>query len=125
MTSIDLTVNGETTTLTTPEAMTRVVYRERAHLLALLAAVAMSDGRGEPMVHIGETDPETPGWTVLTFEFPTGQASWHIAPDDVELFRHVRPTTEEDRPWDGHSTDTKYERIRSLIGALLTTTPED
>lgn len=102
--------------------MTDSIYRERAHLLALLAAVAMTDGLP---VHIGATDPEAADWPVLVFELPTGQASWHIAPDDVELFRHVRATTPDDAPWDGHSTDEKYERIRTLIGALLTTTTED
>lgn len=122
MTSIDITAGGKTTTLTTPEAMAREIYRERAHLLALLAAVAMTDGLP---VHIGNADPQEPDWPVLTFELPTGQASWHIAPDDVELFRHVRATTDADRPWDGHSTAEKYERVRALVGALLTSSPEE
>lgn len=103
------------------EAVTGSLYRERAHLLALLAAVTMH----ELPVHIGNADPQEPDWPVLTFELPTGQASWHIAPGDVELFRHVRATTLADREWDGHSTNEKYERVRALTGALLTTTTED
>lgn len=113
MTSISIAAGGETTTLTTPEAMARTIYRERAHLLALLAAFF-----GPGVAHIGNADPQEPDWPVLTLELPTGQASWHIAPDDVELFGHVRATTLGDRPWDGHSTDAKYGRVAHLARAL-------
>ena len=81
-------------------------YRERAHLVALLAAVYPS--------HIGANDPATPDWAVLTIELPTGQASWHIANADMDLFRHVQPTPRYARGWDGHTTDEKYARIRHL-----------
>lgn len=89
------------------------LYRERAHLLALLTGVL-----GPEVSHIGDTDPEAEGWPVLTLELPTGQASWHIAPEDLELFQHVRPTTEADRPWDGHSTEEKYQRTDRLARAM-------
>jgi hypothetical protein len=89
------------------------VYRERAHLLALLAAML-----GPAVAHIGNADPQEPDWPVLTFETPTGQWSWHVAPGDVGLFAHVRATTPEDRPWDGHSTDAKYGRVDRLARAL-------
>lgn len=113
MTSIDLNVNGKTTTLTTPEAMARTIYRERAQLLALLAAMF-----GPEFSHIGNADPQEPDWPVLTLELPSGQASWHIAPDDVELFSHVRPTTDADQAWDGHSTEEKYRRVAKLADAM-------
>lgn len=85
--------------------MTDSVYRERAHLVAHLAALYPS--------HIGPNDPTAPDWAVLTVEAPTGQMSWHIAPSDMDLFEHV-PTTTAERDWDGHSTEEKYARLRAL-----------
>lgn len=82
------------------------IYRERAHLVALLAALYPS--------HIGYTDPDEPDWPVVIIETPNGQMSWHIAPDDVDLFTHVRPTDRACRGWDGHTTEEKYDRIRLL-----------
>lgn len=81
-------------------------YRERAHLVALLAAVYPS--------HIGRTDPESPNWAVVTIELPTGQACWHVASDDMDLFEHVRPTSADDPGWDGHTTVEKYGRVDEM-----------
>ncbi|MEU3656449.1 hypothetical protein AB0E67_27310 [Streptomyces sp. NPDC032161] len=81
-------------------------YRERAHLVALLAALHPS--------HIGHTDPNTPEWAVVTIETPAGQMTWHIAPRDMDLFTHVQPTNRICRGWDGHTTDEKYARMRDL-----------
>lgn len=86
--------------------MTDDVYRERARLVAHLAALYPS--------HIGFTDPAEPGWAVVVIEGPAGQMSWHVAPGDLELFGHVRRTQPGDPPWDGHSTATKYERLAAL-----------
>lgn len=86
--------------------MTDDVYRERAVLVANLATRYPS--------HIGFTDQGEPMWAVVIIETPTGQMSWHIAPGDRELFRHVRDTLPDDAPWDGHSTPEKYERLRQL-----------
>lgn len=79
--------------------MTDDVYRERAHLLAHLAAVYPS--------HF-QTDPEAPNWPVLLIKLPTGQACWHISAADLDLFNHVRAGYE---PWDGHTTAIKYQRL--------------
>lgn len=79
-------------------------YRERANLVALLAAQYPS--------HIGRTDADAPDWVVVTIELPTGQACWHIAADDLVLFGHVQQTPAGARPWDGHSAEEKYQRIR-------------
>lgn len=81
-------------------------YRERAHLVAHLASLYPSQ--------IGYTDPSSPDWAVVIVEAPTGQMSWHIAPDDMELFEHVERTNGLVLPWDGHTTDQKYERLRQL-----------
>ena len=82
-------------------------YRERAQLVALLAALYPS--------HIGHTDPDEPDWAVVIVEVPTGQLSWHIAPGDMRLFSHVQRTSRICRGWDGHTAEEKYERIRELI----------
>lgn len=81
------------------------VYRERAHLVALLAALYPSS--------LAYSDPDTPEWPVVTVETPAGQMSWHVAPDDVGLFDHLDGPA-EGFEWDGHSTDEKYERMRDL-----------
>lgn len=85
------------------------VYRERAHLVALLAALYPAS--------IGRTDPDTPDWPVVTLDTPAGQMSWHIAPDDVELFHHLDPDAGQ-FGWDGHSTEEKYARVRELTACI-------
>lgn len=87
-------------------------YRERAHLVALLAAEYPS--------HIGHNDPFAPDWAVVTVELPTGQACWHISADDMDLFEHVPPTPHYVRGWDGHTTNEKYRRIRELAADTYT-----
>ncbi|MCX4863488.1 MULTISPECIES: hypothetical protein [unclassified Streptomyces] len=84
-------------------------YRERAHLVAHLAALHPS--------HIGHTDPKLPDWAVVTVETPAGQMTWHIAERDIDLFTHVQPTNRICRGWDGHTTDEKYARMRDLTEA--------
>lgn len=80
--------------------MTDDVYRERAHLLALLAT--------HYPAHF-EIDPEAPDWPVLHLDFPTGQCCWHISQNDLHLFGHVE--AEPGNTWDGHTTEEKYRRI--------------
>jgi hypothetical protein len=77
-------------------------YRERAHLLAHLAALYPS--------HIG-IDPSEPDWPVVYVETDAGQLSWHLSADDLPLFAHV-PRGEAD--WDGHTTEQKYQRLDNL-----------
>lgn len=112
------------TTDPTPEQQIDAAYRERAHLVAYLAALHPS--------HIGHTDPNAPGWAVVTVEAPGGQMSWHIAERDMDLFTHVEPTNRICRGWDGHTADEKYERLRRLTAKAekfslicLDATPEE
>ncbi|MFD7615813.1 hypothetical protein [Streptomyces sp. NPDC059802] len=91
------------------EAALDATYRERAHLVALLAALHPS--------HIGHTDPNAPEWAVVTVETPAGQMTWHIAERDMDLFSHVQPTNRICRGWDGHTTKEKYQRLRDLTEA--------
>lgn len=86
-------------------------YRERAHLVALLAALYPA--------HIGYTDPAAIDWLVVTIETPTGQMSWHIAERDRDLFEHVRLVPAVHNVWDGHTTEEKYRRLRELTALTL------
>lgn len=81
------------------------VYRERAQLVALLAAQWPAC----------RTFPDDAGYCLVFIGSPAGQLSWHIAPDDADLVGHV-PLTETpgDLIWDGHSTAEKYRRVASL-----------
>ncbi|MEV8124809.1 hypothetical protein AB0P07_11950 [Streptomyces sp. NPDC085944] len=83
-------------------------YRERAYLVALLAA--MTDGA----VIAPAVDVEEPGWQIVYLTIGGRQASWHISPRDADLFACV-PHVDTDHPraqWDGHTTEDKYADIR-------------
>lgn len=84
------------------------VYRERAHLIALLAALYPA-----VMTHVPDADED--GWGLVFLDLPTGQASWHIAPRDADLVQHVELVGQDDprAQWDGHATEEKYDRIRA------------
>jgi hypothetical protein len=85
-------------------------YRERARLIALLAALYQSE--------IAYSDPDEPDYPVIIIETPSGQLSWHLAEQDLELFPHVvkheRGCEGVELRWDGHSTEQKYLRLSSL-----------
>lgn len=80
------------------------LYRERAHLVAALSKLFPASL---------EHDPAEPEWPVCIIDLPTGQASWHIAPSDVELFAHLNRSV--GRVWDGHTTQEKYARLDGLF----------
>lgn len=80
---------------------TEIVYRERHHLIAHLAAIY-------PSVMVPGSDPDEPDWPVLYMTLPSGQVSWHIAPADMDLFGHVPAGKAE---WDGHDVVEKYGRL--------------
>lgn len=87
-------------------------YRDRAHLIALLAWKF-------PAVRTPSTDTE-PGWWTVFIYVRGRQLTWHISPADVDLLGHIEiaPTWSGDTRtvWDGHSTAEKYQRIRELVG---------
>ncbi|MFJ6061630.1 hypothetical protein ACIQHU_01175 [Streptomyces tendae] len=89
-------------------------YRERAHLVALLAALT------DDAVISYARDVEEPGWQIVYLQLGGHQASWHISPRDAELFAHVERVDVEDprAQWDGHSTEAKYERIAAWATEL-------
>ena len=86
-------------------------YRERAQLLAWLAAVYLDNTVITPAADVTE-----PGWQLLYIHIGDRQLSWHIAPRDTDLFAHVQhvPADHPRAQWDGHTTDQKYEYIRWL-----------
>lgn len=78
---------------------TDTIYRERSHLVAHLAAIYPSSLT---------IDPAEPDWPVVLVSLPTGQVSWHVAPEDMDLFGHVHMGS---AMWDGHDTAEKYRRL--------------
>lgn len=89
-------------------------YRERAHLVALLAA--MTDGA----VSTDAPDTDEPGWQIAYLTLGGRQASWHIAPRDADLFQHVERVGALDvrALWDGHTTEEKYAHITAWTAEL-------
>ncbi|WP_416975632.1 hypothetical protein [Streptomyces sp. 4F14] len=89
-------------------------YRERAHLVALLAA--MTDDAVITPAH----DIDEDGWALLYLTLGGRQASWHISPRDHDLFAHVERVNADDprAQWDGHTAEEKYARIAEWAAEL-------
>lgn len=94
-------------------------YRERAQLLAWLAALHPTTAVIAPAPDVDEG-----GWQILYLVAGGWQMSWHIAPRDAELFTRVEhvPVDDPRAKWDGHTTDQKYTRIRSHTRLLAMAT---
>jgi hypothetical protein len=88
------------------------VYRERAHLVALISLLY-------PSYMTPSMDITEQGWWTVFIYMGLKQLTWHISPDDVELFSHVPKVTPTNPfvQWDGHSTPEKYQRIQDYIKA--------
>lgn len=91
-------------------------YRERAQLLAWLAALHSTSTVITPASDVTDED----GWHLLYLVAGGWQMSWHIHPRDVDLFRHVTVVDRSDAraQWDGHGTEQKYQRIRGHVRLL-------
>jgi hypothetical protein len=89
-------------------------YRERAHLIALLATMT------EGAVIAPAPDIDEPDWQIAYLTLGGWQCSWHIAPSDAALFARVEhvPADDPRAQWDGHTTDVKYRRIRTHTSVL-------
>lgn len=81
-------------------------YRERARLVASLARNTMLAD------HVAVYYNGDPDWPVVFINGPTGQMSWHIHKDDVHLFSGCPEA--ETNPWDGHTTEEKYDRLSRM-----------
>lgn len=89
-------------------------YRDRAELLAVLAA-------SMPAQLVYGADPETPTWPVLFVQTPAGQVSWHINPNDTDLFPMGlwRKAGDDDAMvWDGHDDREKSGRLLEFATVL-------
>lgn len=88
-------------------------YRERAQLVAWLAAMHESVIAPAP-------DVDEPGWQIVYVYAGGWQMSWHVHPRDAELFKRVEHVA-ADHPraqWDGHTTEQKHNRIRNHTRVL-------
>ncbi|MYU22936.1 hypothetical protein [Streptomyces sp. SID8352] len=92
-------------------------YRERAHLVALVAG-----GLAEQVVVAPAPDVDEPGWQILYATLHGRQCSWHFSPRDADLIEHFDHVPADDpcAQWDGHTTDAKYEHIDYLARSLGT-----
>lgn len=86
-------------------------YRERAHLVAHLAALY-------PSCIVFDGDPGAPGWALIYVDSPAGQLSWHLSADDLDLFPHVERVASSAVEWDGHTTERKYRRLDNLTRTI-------
>lgn len=79
------------------ETASEIDYAQRNRLVLVAAGLASIVGLE---VGIGP-DAAEPNWPVVYVELPTGQVSWHLP--------------QHGRPWDGHSTEDKHQRIREFV----------
>lgn len=97
-------------------------YTERNRLLALLTTIFPSWGARDPFPSWGARDPKnsSPWDNVVFLKLPTGQVSWHVHDAQVlEDFSHVRISGPHIEPWDGHTDDEKWARVKDAIRLRL------
>lgn len=87
-------------------------YRERAALVAYLTANYPSELVG--------AESDSGAWFLVYVTTPSGQMSWHLHEDDLDLFPHLVNKDEVPVEWDGHTTDEKYERLAELTRTVAT-----
>lgn len=85
-------------------------YNERNKLVAYLTTLYPS--------HLAKHPEDDKEWddewrNIVIIETPKGQCSWHVHDSEMLMFRHLGT---EGKPWDGHTTEEKYER---LVGELI------
>ena len=88
------------------EARKDAAYLERNQVVAALAKCFPS----------GVAKTAIEGWSedwhgCVYIDLPTGQASWHYHDSHAHLFAGLPLYT---KPWDGHTTDEKYQRLAAL-----------
>jgi hypothetical protein len=86
---------------------TNRAYWERNQLVAALSRWYPSYVTLAP-----DTLPDE-NWHIVFIETPAGQLSWHVHASEMGHFAHLDDIA-PGRPWDGHTTDEKYERLRAI-----------
>ena len=99
-------------------------YAERNQVLALMARMAVALGWPVGVATHPESDTnwEADWRTILVFDLPTGQASWHFHDSERERLAGL---PQYEKPWDGHSTPAKYDRVNAampIVGAIALAT---
>lgn len=85
-------------------------YSERNQLVALLARLYPSGVAHTPI------EGWDPAWLGCVYiDLPNGQASWHFHESEAHLFAGLPAY---DKPYDGHTTPQKYQRIAELRDRL-------
>jgi hypothetical protein len=103
-------------------------YAERNLCVALIARMADHLSTQDPAfgAWLAKHDPADTAWerdwlNIVFVRIPTGQLSWHLHDSEVGLFdflpRAWDCTHDGFTPWDGHTTEQKYDRIRAALKA--------
>jgi len=90
----------------------RALYRERTHLLAVIAA-------HHPSVLV-ESAPDLPEYALLVVNASTGKVTHHINRGDLDLLPHVTRVDagHPDARWDGADKTTTLHRLQILATAV-------
>jgi hypothetical protein len=98
------------------EASKDGAYRERDQLVAVLADQVMASGGVVGLARHPESDTawEDDWRNIVYMDTPRGQVSWHFHDSEMPLFEGLPPYT---KPWDGHTTAEKYERLGVALTA--------
>jgi len=97
-----------------PAELLDQAYQERNLCMLLAARLALALGWRAGLGKHNADDPEWEReWTnILFLDTPAGQLSWHLHDSelpDTQAFRSYSA------PWDGHTTQEKYARVRALL----------
>lgn len=79
----------------------------------LVVRILSFDARYEAHIQKAQKGYSRPGaWNYLVcIHLQTGPVSWHISPEDMEMFSHL---TDKSHKWDGCTQAEKLERLRSV-----------
>ncbi|MBC7299828.1 hypothetical protein [Nocardia salmonicida] len=99
-----------TTTFPTDDPKSRALYRERAQLLAWITAALA------PTAVLSISDPQHDWMAVLHVPSAAGALTWHIHPDDLDLFAHLQFVSPSDprARWDGADKTETLRRLTTL-----------
>lgn len=93
------------------EKAKNAAYSERNQCVAALARTLLTLGFnvGRAIHPIEDTEWESDWRNILYIDLPMGQVSWHFHDSEAHLIERF---PEYDEPWDGHSANDKYKRLK-------------
>lgn len=95
--------------LDSTEAVKNQAYAERNKVLSLTARMAQKLGLNVGLGKDESPDADPDYYLILFIDLPSGQVSWHLRNDEVKPMFGFLPFY--GTPWDGHSTEEKYQRV--------------